>query len=39
VAQTHNSENAFEGQVDDLRLYAKALSEKEVAELAKAGAK
>ena len=39
VAQAHNSENAFEGQMDDLRLYAKALSEKEVAELAKAGAK
>jgi hypothetical protein len=39
VAQTHNGENGFEGQVDDLRVYARALSDKEVAELAKAGAK
>jgi len=39
VAQVHNGENGFEGQFDDLRVYARALSAKEVAELAKAGAK
>jgi hypothetical protein len=36
VAQTHNGENGFEGQVDDLRVYARALSDKEVADLAQA---
>lgn len=39
VAQVHNGENGFEGQFDDLRVYARALSAKEIAELAKAGAK
>ena len=39
VAQTHNGENGFDGQFDELRIYARALSDKEVADLAKAGAK
>jgi hypothetical protein len=39
VAQIHNGENYFEGQVDDLRIYARALTDKEVADLAKQGGK
>jgi hypothetical protein len=39
LAQVHNTENAFDGQFDDVRVYARALSDKEVADLAKAGAK
>ena len=39
VAQAHNGENSFEGVVDDLRIYARALSDKEVAALAKIEAK
>lgn len=39
VAKVHNDENAFEGQVDDVRVYSRALTDKEVAALAKAGTK
>jgi hypothetical protein len=35
IAQAHNGENAFEGAFDDVRLYGRALSDKEVADLAK----
>lgn len=39
VAQVHNDENSFEGQFDDLRIYPRALSAKEIADLAKSDAK
>ena len=39
LAQAHINENYFEGQLDDLRIYTRALSAKEVADLAKAGTK
>lgn len=39
VAKACNGENAFEGQVDDLRIFARALTADEVAALAKAGEK
>jgi len=39
LAQAHNGENAFEGAFDDVRLYGRALTEKEVAELAKPAGK
>jgi hypothetical protein len=39
VAQAHNNENSFEGQFDDVRVYNRALTEKEVAALAKVEAK
>jgi hypothetical protein len=35
VAQAHNGENAFNGTVDDVRVYSRALSAAEVAALAK----
>jgi hypothetical protein len=38
IAQVHNGENSFEGAYDDVRVYGRALSDKEVADLAKAPA-
>ncbi len=35
VAQSHLGENCFEGELDDLRIYNRALSAKEIAEVAK----
>ena len=39
VAKVHNDENYFEGQIEDVRVYSRALTDKEVAALAKVEAK
>ena len=39
IAQAHNGENSFEGAFDDVRVYGRALTDKEVADLAKPTAK
>jgi hypothetical protein len=37
VAQAHNGENAFNGTVDDVRVYSRALSATEIGALASGG--